>query len=565
MMVFEMNIKDKSNIQYYSSEEENLSESSDDNNSDNGNLNNELIIKEQKKKVIELEELQDSYYYNVFWTAKEKEQLFKGIERYGKYNADKIKKLIPNKSTIDIRMYISLLHKKYKYLKNNRSQELYKKDEIYNYYESSIIESTEEEIKKEEINAIQLVNEEQSKSNDKNEFGTKDYAMILRLFNVHLMLSLTTKLFIRKREAGIHKDTLVFLYLQYIQWLRRVIKTVILVTEKRQMKKKTNSKCYISIEDLNETFYVMNFKNYQIDSPLSKLVFRRQGQFLLNALFRIKHSFRDFVHPDIKKSIIDEQTNTWARPYDVQPRFHRTGYNDLLNQANTEEIKEYFEKKNNRKREIYNRYIKNHGRIDRENGTKTRKGNNRKDNGDENEIVNSSGINNNENENDDINNSNDDTLNNDNNDVEDNEEESYLKNNNNFDHELLNNYNEDNNENVNNDYEGENEEIDDEDADDMEDSMTEDSTTDDNYYESDEEDNINKLIHSNFITRRSNRRLSNCKNNLEFIIIFIIIINIIIIIIIFFYFFFFYLFLSKFIIIIILYYLLIIYIYYFSF
>jgi len=489
-----MDIAFESNIQYYSSDSENESDDSEYSSDTSSSKENFL---EQNKNQIILEDLEESYYYNVFWSAKEKEKLFEGIERYGKWNVDKIKRLLPNKTIIDIQMYISLLHKKYKYVKNNRSQDLYKKDDIYNYYENGIIESTEEEIKKEEKKAIQLIVDEQSKCKDKNEFDVDDYNMILKLFNVQLMLALTTKIFIRKKEAGIHKDTLIYIYLQFISWLREIIKLTIIVTEKRRLKKKKKSNSHITLEDLNEAFYTMNFKNYQIDSPLSKLVFRRQGHLVLNSIFKIKHDFSsNFIHPDAKKSIFDENTNTWIRPYNIQPRYYHSNYNNILNDS--DEFKKFLEMQKNKKTESYNKFKKHKNENIEHNENQT----NRQQEDKENEDNESDQDNNQYNEKEEADEEEEDE------EKEEEEEEEF-------------NDNEDNeNEEVEEEDEEEEEEEDlenyEEDYNEQEDSIYED-TTDDNYSDSNneandvEESNIDKLISSGYITRRSNQRLSNSK------------------------------------------------------
>jgi len=486
-MVFE------SNIQYYSSDNENESDDDSEYSSDTSS-SKEIFIEKNKNQIV-LEDLEESYYYNVFWSAKEKEKLFKGIERYGKWNVEKIKRLLPNKTIIDIQMYISLLHKKYKYVKNNRSQDLYKKDDIYSYYENGIIESTEEEIKKEEEKAIQLIVDEQSKSKDNNEFDVDVYNMILKLFNIQLMLALTTKIFIRKKDAGIHKDTLVYIYLQFISWLREIIRLTLIVTEKRRLKKKKKSNSHITLEDINEAFYIMNFKNYQVDSPLSKLVFRRQGHLVLNSIFKIKHDFSsNFIHPDAKKSIFDERTNTWIRPYNIQPRYYHSNYNNILNDS--DEFKKFLEMQKSKKTESYNKFKKKHKNEDTEHNENQKNGQqeNNEDEDVERDHDNNKYVELNEKE-----------------EVDEEEEEEEEEFNDNEDNE---------NEEVEEEEEEEEEDEDfenyEEDYNEQEDSIYEDST-DDNYSDSNnevndvEESNIDKLISSGYITRRSNQRLSNTK------------------------------------------------------
>ena len=487
---------DGSEIQYYSNEDEIESETESETESDiessDDSIDKGKSVESNVNEIV-LEDLEESYYYNVCWTAEEKENLFKGIEKYGKWNVDKIKKFLPNKNTIDIRMYISLLHKKYKYVKKNRSQDLHSKDEIYRYYEDRIIESTEEEIKKEEEEAQQLELAEQSKFNDRHEFETDNYNMILKLFNVQLMLALTTKVFIRKKEAGIHKDTLVYIYLQYIHWLREVIKTVIVVTEKRRLKKKKKSKSYISLEDINEIFYLMNFNNYSADSSLSKLLFRKQGHLVLNSIFKIKHNFSNnkFVHPDAKKSIIDEELNTWIRPYDIRPRYYHSHYNAIL--KDSEQFKDYLESQKSKKTKSYQKFIaKQKKHIEEE-----EEENNQEENVDN--IENDSNLEEGEKEEEEEE-MNDENINE---EVYKNDEEEEEEN-----EEIDNNDEEDEDENIEDDFD---------EYDEQEDSIyEEESTTDDNYtdnssVDSDEESNIDKLINSSFITRRSSQRISNSR------------------------------------------------------
>ncbi|ORX51841.1 hypothetical protein BCR36DRAFT_411796 [Piromyces finnis] len=527
LYIFIMNIEDESGnsieLQNYSGDEDEIESESEIDSSDNDSVSS-MDDHAKDTKIIELEDLEESYYYQVLWSAEEKEKLFQGIEKYGKWNVNKIKKLLPNKTLIDIRMYISLLHKKYKYIKNNRSHDLYSRNEIYRYYEHGISESTEEEIKEEEEKAKQLVLEEQTKFNGRHEFDLNHYQMILNLFNIQFMLALTTKVFIRKREAGIHKDTLVYIYLQYIHWLREVIKTVIVVTEKRRLKRKKKSKIYISLEDLNESFYLLNFKNYSADSPLSKLLFRKQGHLVLKSIFKIKSSFfnNDFIHPDAKKSILDEELNTWVRPYDIQSRFYHSHYNSILHDP--EQFKKYVEQQKLKKTEYYQNYMekqKNKNNKKEEKEEERREGmedgeNGQEEEGEENikgflnleedeEII----PDNEDDEEEEINieDEEDEDINIDDNEEEEEEEED-----------------DDDDENDNNDEE--NEEYENmkknnyEEYDEPEDSIYEDIySTDENYTDTnieDEESHIDKLISSSFITRRSSQRISNSqKRNRE--------------------------------------------------
>jgi len=117
----------------------------------------------------------------------------------------------------------------------------------------------------------------------------------------------------------------------------------------------------------------------------------------------------------------------------------------------------------------------------------------------------------------------DDNNNNDDNNNEDNDDDLEIPDDQDYDNILIsekNNIdNEEKDEEINeeeNDYDDENNE-EENDEDEIEDSISEESTTDDNYYDSnyDEESNIDKLVSSNFITRRSNRRLSSAKRSRE--------------------------------------------------